>query len=331
MENTIYALKVTPVWADEIYESLKKGEGRFGWSYIDTANLESLNQKISDEGWDNLTEDEQNCYNPFLLGFKDGDYVVYINVPRWGECTVAKVTGTYYWIFDDHDFNHRFSVNPNSIYIFNRNDSTVHPTLSSRLKLQGRWWRIYAEEEFYDLINVLEKGEHLPYQETSTNLKFLSHEIQPYLLNITKCIHRTHPNYDLESLLVDIFKNVPRVTEVNAQGRSGAEGDYGADILVWFESGLPIYGLGNQSLLVVQVKSHEGTGWDKSAVDDIRCAFEHYPQATAGLIISTVDDLTQEVEEEINKLIDEKGKPVVFLFGTELAKFLLRYGSNLLT
>jgi hypothetical protein len=75
--------------------------------------------------------------------------------PQWGRCTVARVGGPYYWEHknsEDYDFNHRFHVDPNSVRDFERNDVIVHPALSARLKLRGRYWRIEAEEEFNALL-----------------------------------------------------------------------------------------------------------------------------------------------------------------------------------
>ena len=66
------------------------------------------------------------------------------------------------------------------------------------------------------------------------NLRFLSNEIQPFQSDITKRIHHTHPNTDLEGLIAEVFKEVPNVVDVKWQGGSG---DHGADILVTFEKG----------------------------------------------------------------------------------------------
>src|SRR5208337_2174503 len=104
----------------DILGSLKGGEGRFGWSYNENADLRKLAQRIQTAGWDSLSDDEKDCYQPFLLDIKAGDYVVYINIPDWGKCTVAKVTGSYEWRFDDDDFNHRFPVDPKFIHVFDR-------------------------------------------------------------------------------------------------------------------------------------------------------------------------------------------------------------------
>jgi hypothetical protein len=326
MDITIYALKGSSEWCD-IKNSLKNGEGRFGWSYIESADLKELQKRVDEKGWDSLIDEEKDCYQAFLLDLKAGDYVVYINVPEWGKCTVAKVTGQYQWKFEDADFNHRFPVDPSSVYVFDRNDASVHPALRSRLKLQGRWWRIYLKDEFIELLEVHKKGVTPSVRTPESNLRFLSNEIQPFLLSITQRIHRTHPNYDLECLIVEVFKKIPGVIDVKWQGGAG---DHGADILVTFDGGLPIPGLEKQHVLVVQVKSYEGDHWDTRAVEDIKRAFDHYREASMGLIISTANAITTPVEQELDKLKEESGKPVSILVGPDVAAFLLRYGAKLL-
>lgn len=100
--------------------------------------------------------------------------------------------------------------------------------------------------------------------------------------------------------------------------------------MVTFDGGLPIPGLEKQTVLVVQVKSYEGDHWDTRAVEDIKRAFEHYPEASMGLIISTANAITTPVEKELDKLKEESGKPVSILVGPDVAAFLLRYGAKLL-
>lgn len=326
MEGTIYALKGSSEWCD-IHASLIKGEGRFGWSYIDTADLRQLKERIEKNGWDSLSDEEKDCYQSFLLDFREGDYVVYINVPEWGKCIVAEVTGPYEWRFQDGDFNHRFPVDPASVYVFDRNDAIVHPALRSRLKLQGRWWRIYLRSEFEALLKSLKEGVRPMPRTPEVNLRFLSNEIQPFLSSITERIHHTHPNYDLEPLFAEVFRQIPGVVDVRWQGGAG---DHGADILVTFEAGLPIPGLENEYTVVVQVKSFESEHWDTQAVEDIRRAFEHYPEASMGLIISTASASTTALDNALDKLKEESGKPVALLIGPDVAAFLLRFGAKLL-
>jgi hypothetical protein len=49
----IYALKGDPGGFD-ILSFLRRGEGRFGWSYCSTADLHDLKSKIDASGWGNV-------------------------------------------------------------------------------------------------------------------------------------------------------------------------------------------------------------------------------------------------------------------------------------
>ncbi|ACB84377.1 hypothetical protein [Natranaerobius thermophilus] len=323
MSYKVYAIKGNSEWCD-VYLSLKKGEGRFGWSYIESADLRKLDKRINEEGWGSLTYEEKKCYYPFLLDIKNGDYVIYINIPEWGKCTLARVTGEYYWRFEDKDFNHRFPVDPNSIYIFDRNSNIVHPALSTRLKLQGAWWHIYLKEEFEELLYNLKTGQS---ELELTSESRLSKEIQPFLREITRKIKHNYPSKSLEDLCVEVLQNVPRVISVE---KKGGRADVGADILVKFESGLPITAVDREEILIVQVKSYQGEHWDTTCVVDIKNAFEYYPEASMGLIISTADCSTPNLDKAIDELRNHIDKHVGLLIGEDVARFLLRYGSNIL-
>lgn len=317
--NEVYALRAECEF--DMLASLKKGEGRFGWSYVETADLRKLRQRI--EKGNSLTPEEKDCYQAFLLDFQENDYVVYINIPAYGECTVARITGPYEWRWDNEhkDFSHRFSVDPKSVYSFDRNSDIVHPHLRARFKLQGRWWRIYSKSEFSDLLGKLKAGQKGEFSTPESDFSYLAKEIQPSLLEITKAIQRTHPDVQLERLLEKVFKNVPGVLEVKRQGGAG---DHGADLLVTYESGLPIPELTEQHTLVVQVKSFAGEHWDTQAVEDIRRAFDHYAGADRGLIVSTAKKSAGNLERELDKL-RERGKPVALLIGHQVAAFILKH------
>jgi hypothetical protein len=320
----IYAIKGDPNWREILFSSLKGGEGRFGWSYLPSADLRTLQARL--QAGESLPEEERDCYHPFLLDMKNDDYVVYVNVPFWGRCTAVRVTGSYFWRFAEKDFNHRFPVDPSSVVTFDRNDAVVHPLLSSRLKLQGRYWRIYCESEFKELLEALQKGHSGSPRTPEVNLTLLSSEMQPYLQNITRAIHRTHPRCNLEVLMEQVLRRVPGVREVKRQGGAG---DHGADLIVVFEAGLPIPGLEQQRTCVVQVKSFEGEHWETRAVDDIRRAFEQYPVAEMGLIVSTADTSTAALDEALEQLRRETNKPVSLLIGSDVATLLLRFGTEL--
>lgn len=323
---TIYAFKANGR-ENDVFNSLKNGEGRFGWSYIETGDLRTLKQRIIEEGRGSLSEEEQDCYQEFLLNLQPGDHVVYINVPEWGRCTTAKITGNYLWRFDDDDFNHRFPVDPESVREFDRNDVAVHPALSRLLKLPPRQWTINLQDEFNALLDSLSGNTPESPRTARDNLRYLANAITPLLSGITREIQHTHVNSDLEPLIADVLKNVPGIIDVKWQGGAG---DHGADIIAKFSGGLPILGLELDQTLIVQVKSFKGEHWDTQAVEDIRRAFKHYPEARAGLIVSTADKSTPALDHAVEQLREESKKPVALLIGQEVAAFILRYGKNLL-
>ena len=330
---TIYAMRVKEDQkvVNKVFNSLRSGEGRFGWSYEETADLRQLRERIKRAGWNSLNGDEKNCYQDFLLRLQDGDYAVYINVPQWGQCTLAKVTGAYEWLYEDDDFNHRFPVDPESVRSFNRNSDIVPAALCARLKLQGRWWTIYVEREFDSLLQSLRTGVEATQRSPKTNLKELLQEIRPVLSTIAEKIQHTHPGKDLEPFVEEVFNRVPGVKSVKRQeGRA----DHGADLVVEFEF-VPIPKLVQTQTLVVQVKSYTGTQADPSAVEDIRRAFKYYDEqgqrADMGLIVSTAESAGEALERELEKLQAESKKPVALLIGADLAAFFLKYGGGLLS
>lgn len=323
----VYALKVGVNARQEALMSLKEGVGRFGWSYVETADLRELKRRIEDDGIDTLSEAERDCYQAFLLELRPDDYVVYINVPTYGECTLARVTSEYFWKWTDGDFNHRFQVDPASVYTFDRNDAAVHPALNARLKLQGRWWHIYAITEFEQLLESIKNGTLGQHVTQAHRFALLSEEIRPHVLEITRRIHHTHPNYSLEKLVSEILEGMPGIREVQLQGGAG---DHGADLLATVEEPHPITGHPRQTTFVIQVKSFDGEHSDLRAISDIRRAFEKYPEASEGVIVSTAATVTEDFEEALSKLRSEAGKPVHLLIGPDVAAFVLKNGWELL-
>ena len=60
---TIWAIKKPdkPENVQKVFTSLQDGEGRFGWSYVETADLRQLQRKkLAGEG---LSDDERACWN----------------------------------------------------------------------------------------------------------------------------------------------------------------------------------------------------------------------------------------------------------------------------
>jgi len=134
-------------------DSVKNGVSRFGWSYIDSADL----TKLQDKEWQEMNEAEIICWTManFLLGVEKGDWIVHINLPYLGACLAGQISETYSFEENDNDFNdyrHLLKLDKKTIVEFERNDDGVLPIISSRLKLQGRYWTIQYVEEFLQTI-----------------------------------------------------------------------------------------------------------------------------------------------------------------------------------
>lgn len=325
----IYALKPNPdkKWGAAIYNSLINGEARFGWSYVPTADLHLMKEKIENEGWNSLSSDEKLCWLPYLLTIQKDDYVVYVNTPTFGKCTLAKVTKPYYFKLHDDliydwgaDGNHCFGVDIESIKTFDRNESCVHPALSRRLKLQGRYWQIYTTKEFDDLLECLKIENRKA--DKRDNIEFLKKDMNTVWEEIGFKIHHTHPGKELEPFVAKLFGTIPNA-KIKING-SGWKTDYGADIIVSYLDGPEDFiSLQSEKIMVVQVKSYVGNHIDTKAVDDIESAIGKF-NANLGLIVSTAKS-TEILEAEIQKASQRLNVPIAICDGPELAKLAAKY------
>ena len=318
----VYALKVDDGWPWLIHQSLKRGEGRFGWSYVETGDLHDLRHRIAADGWDSLNAEEKDCYQELLLSLNCGDYVVYVNLPEWGQCTFARVTGKYFWQWADNDFNHRFSVDADSVRSFDRNDPLVAPALRARLKLRGRCRRVHAEEEFGKLLEALRYGVKPAPATPGNHLPDLRDEAEPSPPAVTEHMRRMGPGTDLGRLVEQVFRRVPGVRSVT---RQDAVDDRGADLVVELEPGLVPELV---QTLVVQVKSQRGALSHASVVEHIRRAFGAY-DADMVLVVCPAMSRDMALERELDRLREDIMKSVALLVGDEWAAFILQHGADL--
>jgi hypothetical protein len=310
--------------------SIKQGISRFGWSYIDTADLKQLQNK----SWHEMTEGEQECWSKanFLLEVERGDWVIHINVPYWGACFAGQVIEDYSFGEVNNsieDFRHILKLDPKSVVEFERNDNDVLPIISSRLKLQGRYWRILYEDEFLQTIENLKSETLGKSEDESVGVFYLKKDLSPLLKDITNKIQKAHPAGKLESFIAEVLRKVPRVINVYENGKLKGWGtDNGADLIVTYKSGLSISSLEKEEKLVVQVKSFTGQHWETNAVEQIEDAITEF-EASTGLIITTAES-TKNLEEAVEALSTKLNKPIGLIAGADVAKFVLKYGGELI-
>ena len=328
--KTIWAFN-TPAadYVKRIYDSAKSGKSRFGWSQSETCDL----RELSNKQWDEMDDAEQQAMRcHFLLRIQRDDWIVHINTPSYGLCLAVRVLEPYE--FDNagewEDYRHVVPVDGANAVSFHRNDGRVHPLVSRGLKLRRRQQRVLARKEFFESIDRLNNQKSVD-TDVSKELYYLRGEVEGPLQEVTRLIHKTHQSKKLEYLVADVFRRVPGVTDAVVNG-SGWGTDHGADVIVTYIDGLPIDGLEEtESTLVIQVKSYSGEHWETNAVDQIKTAMLKF-DAKAGLLITTAEKTT-DLEKALDKLRTSEevgGRRISIIAGNDVARFMLKHGSELL-
>ncbi|PSU98316.1 restriction endonuclease [Photobacterium leiognathi subsp. mandapamensis] len=293
-----------------VFESIRQGKSRFGWSQKDEHNL--LLETCS----------EWHSKQLFLLEIKPDDWIVHINTPEWGQCTAVKVVGCYE--FDDGinsthgvDFRHAIPVDVESICVFNRRDDNVLPSVN--LRPRSRYHRVYEEQDFYQSIANLRDNKVDLSKDTKGEF-YLKDKTETFLPLITSFIQQMNKSKDLEVFLAKVFRKVEGVVHVKENG-SGWRSDNGADLIVTFKN------LNIENKVVVQVKSFEGSHHSLEAVSQIENAINVYG-ANAGLIITTAST-TEILDSAIQNLNEKMDKQIDLMAGEDVARFVLKYAPEM--
>src|SRR5690554_554283 len=300
-----------------IYQSIKSGKSRFGWSQKDEHNL-----KLKDNWAD------WHSKQLFLLQVKKGDWIVHINTPAWGQCIAAQVLSGY--DFDEGlkcswgtDFRHCFEIDTETIIEFDRRDQNILPTVN--LNPRQRYHRIYAADDFLQSIENLKTNAVNLNDGESKEEYHLKEKTDEYLSHISSLIHEMQNSKNLERFLAKVFRRIPGVIDVSENG-FGWGTDYGADLIVSISSSLG--NLQFENKIIVQVKSFEGTHHDLEAVDQVITGIKQY-DGTAGMIITTAKK-SEQLEERVIEASNELGLPIDLLASDDLTKFVIKHAPELL-
>jgi hypothetical protein len=294
----------------KVYEEIKNGKSRFGM-------------------WEQSGSLQENWFgkNAFLLRVKEGDWIVHVNMPSYGECVAVKAVGEYG--FDEgvkcnwgSDFNNFIPVDPQTIIEFNRNNPNILPTVN--LAPRKRAQRVLEVADFLTSIENLKDGKFNSTTKQDKSITHLQEKIAKLLPQITSHIQEMNRSKEFERFLHRIFSGMPNTVSIQNGFRWGT--DNGADLLVEFKN--PIIGVNITTKLVVQVKSYSGPHSDTNAIDQIVEGINKY-NADAGLLITTGNE-TEILEEYLRKKTEEIGKTIDVIAGIEVAKFVLRYAPELI-
>lgn len=293
-----------------VFESIRNGKSRFGWSQRDEHNLLL-------EQWSDWHSKQQ-----FLLEIQPNDWIVHINTPEWGQCTAVKVVGSYEFdegVKSTHgtDFRHSIPVDSTTICVFSRRDDNVLPSVN--LRPRSRYHRVYEEQDFHQSITNL-RNNSVDLSRESKGEFYLKEKTKAYLAEITSSIQQMNKSKDLELYLAKVFRKVEGVVDVKENG-SGWGTDHGADLIVTFKN------LNFETKVVVQVKSFEGSHYSLEAVSQIEEAIKVY-EANAGIIITTAVS-TESLEASVQSLSDKIGKQIDLMAGEDVARFVLKYAPEM--
>ena len=299
-----------------LYNSIKSGKSRFGWSQNDEHNL------ALKDNWS-----EHHSKQLFLLQVCPGDWIVHINTPYWGRCIAAQVTSGYN--FDEGleckqriDFRHCFDIDTKTIMEFDRRDPNILPSVN--LNPRQRYHRVYAFDDFIKSIENLKSNEVNLSGSESSGEYHLKEKTSEYLAKIATQIQGTHGGKELERFLAKVFRKIPGVVDVNENG-FGWGTDYGADLIVTTSSAL-----GNLSLehrIIVQVKSYQGEHNSLDAVNQVKIGIDKY-SGTAGMIITTAR-ASEVLDNKVKEVSDEIGIPIDLLAADDVAKFVIKHAPEL--
>ena len=299
-----------------IYQSVRDGKSRFGWSGSDINNLLDENNY-----WE-----KENGRQRRLLEVKPGDWIVHRNTPEGGQFVAARVTSGYQ--FDEGlqcsnrtDFRHCFEVDKDTIVEFDRLNPNVLPTV--RLNQRQRLERIYEVADFLASIDNLKEGAVELDEGESREGHHLRAKTDKELLSVTKLIHETHKSKNLEGFLAQVLRKTPGVKEVEEHGKGGGT-DHGADLIVRMRDPL----LDIVRTIIVQVKSYEGEHHDLGAVEQVKTGIKEIG-GDAGMIITTAEG-TKKLYDEIEKVSEEINRPITLLAGPEVSRFVIKYAPELL-
>jgi hypothetical protein len=307
---------------DALFQELRKGRARFGWSYDDSRDPRELKARIARNGWNSLDAREQECIarTAFLLDVRPGDYFVYINMPSYGHCTAVKITDRFQYTGkwgdpQQHDF--RGTLPCEYLFDFDRNSDVVHPYLSRRFKLMGSHWTIGDTEKFEELLRDLRAGARGKSAEER-----LRGQIEGQLLTISNRIRETYPEKKLETFILRVLARMPRVQDA----KKGPDVD-GADLVFTFDGGIETLDLERTEVCAVQVKCYENVIDDIRAIEDIGRAFASGAY-TCGLIVTTALSASERFQSELDHLREQSGKSIGLILARDLAALFLRYGQD---
>ena len=142
-----------------VFEELKAGQARMGWSWDDTLDLRVIWEKLKQgKPLDEKQKKAKRCLG-FLRYVNLGDYIIYPHQPKRGQFSVVKITGDYDYSDAADDLGDDFrSFRPCSLEMpspVDMYDEIVRSALRYRLGRPGRFSQVHDSKLFFDFLKDL--------------------------------------------------------------------------------------------------------------------------------------------------------------------------------
>jgi hypothetical protein len=295
---------------NKLFKSLQDGWARIGWSWLDNLDL----RNIISADFKNLDGNQQDAW--YCHGFVDraqlGDLLFYPNVPDFGQFSIVKITGEYEFLSADNsidgDLRSARKCELQTEKGVSKTDAIVAPVLRARLDLQGRFYRVYADEEITDLLKRI--------PEAGVELASVSASMDKMLEEAAKSMEakwsRLFPQKDLSKMLEQLLMDRGDTVEYKE-----GSGEKGADLIVTMENEF----LKEPILIGVQVGSYADKVWPNTVTEKLNqllSGWEANKLNYGALVLAgRCENDAHAIVNQHNK--DNPAKKVVLLDGHDLA------------
>ena len=255
---------------DGVFDELKAGRARIGWSYDDKLDLRKIKRKL--KAGAPLDADEvgaKRCLG-FLTRVEKGDTLIYPHQPARGQFAVVEVTGDYEYSDKDNAISGDFRSVRSCTFktSASMHDDSVPSQLSFSMKKRGRFYRVYDTRPLNEFLDP-EAG--------ATPLKRIYKQIREKIREILPdAIRRQYSQQDLSrKFLPVLFEHMGYSSDVQ-EGPSEA----GSDLVVSLDS--PLLPETKEIRIGVQAFAYEGVvktenlqgkldqllaGWEQNKLD----------------------------------------------------------------
>lgn len=306
-----------------VFEELKAGQARMGWSWDDKLDLRVIQEKR--ERGESLDEEQKEAID--CLGFLNyvnlGDYIIYPHQPKRGQFSVVKIKGEYDYsdatdglgdYSDFRSFRPCSLETPSPVEMY---DKIVPSTLRYRLGKQGRFSRVNDSEPFFGVLEALPEAGQQQDGSISAIIKRIYRNLGKPLPGMLK---QEFAQHDLSRKFCSkLFERMGYACVVQ-EGRYEA----GSDLVVTVNSPLLP---GNGFTVGVQAFAFEGDVAEASLKTKLDQLLEGWEinSLDSGVLLTTGDcgPAAEKLIDKHNE--DNPDRPVRLIGGEKLAELFLQH------